>query len=57
MSSNAAPTQRDRLKEMCGTPNAPVESRMSAATICPAITKEKTEAAPNFGIAIKDATR
>ena len=57
MSSNAAPTPRDMLKEMCGTPNAPVESRMSAAIICPAITKEKTAAAPNLGIATKDATR
>jgi hypothetical protein len=30
---------------------------MSAAIICPPITREKTVAAPNFGIAIKDATR
>ena len=57
ISKNAVPRTREALREIWVTPKAPVESRMSAATIWPAITKEKTAAAPNLGIAISDATR
>jgi hypothetical protein len=44
---------RDTLREIWVTPNAPVESKTSAATICPQITKEKTVATPNFGIELR----
>ena len=57
MSNNIVPKTRDTLRGIRRPPKAPVESRISAASICPAMSKEKTTAAPNFGIAIKDATR
>jgi hypothetical protein len=57
MSNSAAPQTRNVLSGISETPNAPVESKMSAVIICPAITNEKTIAVPNLGIAIKDATR
>jgi len=57
ITNNAAPSTRDGLREIWVTPKAPVESRMSAAAICPAITSENTAATPSLGMAISDATR
>ena len=57
-SNNTVPKIRDEVREIWVTPNAPVESRMSAPNIyCRQSPKEKTAAAPSLGMAISEATR